>query len=86
MNTNKPNDRHTWIYNPHIYNLLICLLTGGEVRAIQPGLNMEFTFDIFICIAILILNKEEVSRERDAASVYGYLNRLVKGWMDGWLS
>lgn len=49
---------------------------GGEVRAIQPGLNMEFTFDIFICIAILILNKEEISRERDAASVYGYLNSL----------
>ncbi len=47
----------------------------GESRAVHVGMNTSFTFDIFICIAILKLHKKQVSKEMDAASVYGYLNR-----------
>lgn len=59
--------------------LLTSLLTktisiGGEVRPAKFGLNQQYSFDVFICVAILLINKSSVSAERDAASIYGCLN------------
>ena len=50
-------------------------LAGGEIRNTGSGLNTEFTFDLFICVAILRLHCSILSEEKDAASVYGFLNR-----------
>ena len=47
------------------------------MRSVKMGLNKDYTFDIFLCVAILILNKSQVSIEQDAASIYGCLNRYV---------
>lgn len=55
----------------------ISVNVGGEIRSIKMGLNKDYTFDIFLCVAILILNKNQVSIEQDAASIYGCLNRYV---------
>ncbi len=55
--------------------VLLCFLSGGESRSVTAGLNTSFTYDLFVCIAILTSHKREVSKEMDAASVYGYLNR-----------
>ncbi len=51
------------------------LLAGGEMRAERNPMNTDFTFDLFICVAILIMNSKELCRATDAASVYGCLNR-----------
>ena len=48
---------------------------GGEVRATKFGLNQEYSFNVFISVAILLLNKSSVSNELDAASIYGCLNK-----------
>ena len=44
----------------------------------RPGrgmMNFEFTFDIFVCAAILTLHRDSICLSTDAASVYGCLNR-----------
>ena len=44
----------------------------------RPGrgmMNFEFTFDIFVCAAILTLHRDSICFSTDAASVYGCLNR-----------
>ena len=46
----------------------------------RPGrgmMNFEFTFDIFVCAAILTLHSDQICQSTDAASVYGCLNRLA---------
>ncbi|XP_011405709.2 PREDICTED: TBC1 domain family member 15-like [Amphimedon queenslandica] len=48
----------------------------GEVRSADATVNTEYSFDVFICVAILILNKQSVSVDNDAASIYGCLNNL----------
>ena len=46
----------------------------GEVRAGRSMAHPEFTFDVFICVAILTVYSKEICRSADAASVYGTLN------------
>jgi hypothetical protein len=46
----------------------------------RPGrgmMNFEFTFDLFVCAAILTLHRDKICQSTDAASVYGCLNRLA---------
>ena len=44
----------------------------------RPGrgmMNFEFTFDIFVSAAILTTHRDKICHAKDAASVYGCLNR-----------
>lgn len=45
------------------------------MKADLSNINPLFSFDLFVCVAILTMHKQELCRERDAASVYGFLNR-----------
>ena len=54
------------------------IIADGEIRSTGSGLNTEFTFDLFICVAILRLHCSIMSEEKDAASVYGFLNRCAQ--------
>lgn len=47
------------------------------MRAKQSLVNPGFTFDLFVCAAILVMNSTTISAGTDAASVYGSLNRFV---------
>ena len=53
------------------------LFLGGEMRAQRSLVNLGFTFDLFVCAAILVMNCDAISMGADAASVYGTLNRWV---------
>jgi hypothetical protein len=65
---------NTGIFN--VRQLLLSLLSiGGEVKTTSIGLNQQYSFDVFICVAILLMNKKAVSKDLDAASIYGCLNR-----------
>ncbi len=48
--------------------------SGGEMRVEYNPMNTDFTFDLFICVAILIMHSKELCKATDAASVYGCLN------------
>ena len=48
---------------------------GGEMRAGRALMNLEFTFDLFVCVAILTMHSGKICDSTDAASVYGCLNR-----------
>ena len=54
----------------------VCLVcaTGGQSRAERAMVNLEFTFDLFVCVAILTMHSAEICKAADAASVYGCLN------------
>ena len=41
----------------------------------RSSLNLDFTFDLFVCVAILTMNSNVICQGTDAASVYGCLNR-----------
>ena len=58
-----------------IYVILFILSTEGEMRAGRSMVNLDFTFDVFICVAILIMYREDICKASDAASIYGTLNR-----------
>jgi len=45
------------------------------MRAQRSLVNLGFTFDLFVCAAILVMNSDAISVGADAASVYGTLNR-----------
>lgn len=55
--------------------ILFILTTEGEMRAGRSMVNLDFTFDVFICVAILIMYREDICKASDAASIYGTLNR-----------
>ena len=57
---------------------IFCLrYTAGEMRAERALMNLEFTFDLFVCVAILTMHSNKICCATDAASVYGCLNRWV---------
>jgi len=49
-------------------------LDAGEMRAERALMNLEFTFDLFVCVAILTMHSNKICCATDAASVYGCLN------------
>ena len=54
----------------------------------RPGrgmMNFEFTFDLFVSAAILIMHRDQICQATDAASVYGCLNGyvMVEVWVHG---
>lgn len=51
-------------------------LDGGEARPGRAFVNLEFTFDLFVCVAILTMHSKDICKATDAASVYGCLNNL----------
>ena len=44
------------------------------MRSSHSAVNLDFTFDLFVCAAILTLNSEVITQGTDAASVYGCMN------------
>ena len=57
------------------------------MRANRSFVNLGFTFDLFVCVAILVMNSDAISVGTDAASVYGTLNRSVPNIMfAGWIA
>ena len=51
------------------------LISGGEIRPGRGMMNFEFTFDLFVSAAILVQYRDKICSAKDAASVYGCLNR-----------
>ena len=49
----------------------------GEMRAGRSVVNLDFTFDLFICVAILTMYSKEICKDNDIASIYGVLNRYT---------
>jgi hypothetical protein len=47
------------------------------MRAGRSVVNLDFTFDLFICVAILTMYSKDVCKANDAASIYGTLNRYT---------
>ena len=47
----------------------------GEMRAGRSIAHPEFTFDVFMCVAILTVYSKEICKGADAGSVYGTLNK-----------
>ena len=47
------------------------------MRAGRSVVNLDFTFDLFICVAILTMYSKDICRATDAANIYGTLNRYA---------
>ena len=47
------------------------------MRSKRSSVNLGFTFDLFVCAAILTLSNDIITKGTDAATVYGFLNRYV---------
>ena len=58
-----------------LYNFLFYLSTEGEMRAGRSMVNLDFTFDLFICVAILTMYRKDICKASDAASIYWTLNK-----------
>jgi len=44
-----------------------------EVEA--TGMNLEYTFDIFLCVAILTEHRDNILKTEGAVELIGYINR-----------
>jgi hypothetical protein len=44
------------------------------MRSKRSSVNLGFTFDLFVCVAILTMNRDVITRGADAASIYGCMN------------
>lgn len=44
-----------------------------EVEA--AGMNLEYTFDVFLCVAILIERRDYLLKTEGAVELIGYINR-----------
>lgn len=44
------------------------------MRSKRSTVNLGFTFDLFVCAAILTMNSDVITQGTDAASVYGCMN------------
>ncbi|XP_064387949.1 TBC1 domain family member 17-like [Halichondria panicea] len=51
-------------------------MDAGETRSERSEVNLEFTFDVFVCVAILTMNSNDICKASDAAGIYGCLNGL----------
>lgn len=60
-----------------VYNYVMSMIAilGGQMRSKRSAVNLGFTFDLFVCVAILTMNSDIIAKGTDAASVYGYMNR-----------
>ena len=56
------------------YTLVYFLSSAGETRSERSEVNLEFTFDVFVCVAILTMNSNDICKASDAAGIYGCLN------------
>lgn len=49
----------------------------GQLYAGIAEINADFTFDLFVCVAILVSYREELSKCEDLSSIYNTLNGLA---------
>lgn len=49
---------------------------GGSVRADQTSYNMEYTFEVFLCVAILLLHKQQFMQSPEPGDLYTCVNNL----------
>ena len=49
---------------------------GGQAEA-KDKTNQDFTFELFVCVAILRINRDEIMKARDVADVFTFINGLV---------
>lgn len=50
-----------------------CAEGGLEVEA--TGMNLEYTFDVFLCVAILTEHRDNILKTEGAVELIGYINR-----------
>lgn len=60
-----------------MHMILSAVTTGGSVRADQTSYNMEYTFEVFVCVAILLLHKEQFMQSPEPGDLYTCVNRWV---------
>ncbi|KAJ8028807.1 TBC1 domain family member 15 [Holothuria leucospilota] len=53
------------------------LREGGRQRLAVADINTEFTFELFICVAILHHHREDMKKCNDSASVFQFINGLT---------
>ncbi|PIK61193.1 putative TBC1 domain family member 17 [Apostichopus japonicus] len=53
------------------------LREGGRQRLAVADINTEFTFELFICVAILHHHREDIKKCNDSASVFQFINGLT---------
>ena len=59
------------IINDDVQSLLT---SDGQLYAGIAEVNSDFTFDLFVCLALLVLHREELSQCQDLAMIYNTLN------------
>ncbi len=44
--------------------------SGGSNRVEEPAANTDFTFDVFVCVTILVQYRDEIFSCEDPAAVF----------------
>ena len=57
--------------------LYVCLFVGGEFHAGVVDINTEYTFEAFICLAVLKEHREKMLACKDVAAMYNLMNGQV---------
>ncbi|EDV28919.1 uncharacterized protein TRIADDRAFT_52272 [Trichoplax adhaerens] len=52
---------------------------GGCVHGLEVDVNSEFTFDIFVSVAVLMIFRANIMKAADATEVFSCLNNLTTG-------
>ncbi len=64
------------LYHPHLFDdHLLCV--HGVTVSHEGGLNVEYTFDLFVCLAILELHQHQYISASDVAMIYSVTNAYV---------
>lgn len=51
------------------------LLIGGCIHSLEVDINSEFTFDIFVSVAVLMTVRASIMKATDATEVFSCLNK-----------
>ena len=56
-------------------DIIVLLISGGTDRIVEAPLNVEYTFDVFMCVSILMEHRATIFQCTDAADVFQFICR-----------
>lgn len=70
-----------YLPKPNLLNIMICfcvvMFTDDSSECELQAINTDFTFELFICAAILLENRESLLRCRDDVQLIHFTSRFV---------
>ena len=55
----------------------MCILPGGDTRSTSLAHIKEYTFEVFMCAAILMERRQDLAKCNDSGMIFTFINKSV---------